>query len=50
MQLKCGIVWLLIWIGIASAGRDRLAKIENEVDKTVKSPFLLSIPSLGLVV
>jgi len=26
------VVWLLMWIGVSSAGRNRLAKIENKVD------------------
>jgi len=28
MYLKRNVVWLLTWIGISSAGRNRLAKIE----------------------
>ena len=39
MQLKHGVVWLLVWIGISQC---RLAKIENEVDnitKTAKSLY-----------
>ena len=34
---KCDVVWLLIWIGIFSAGRNRLAKIENKVNNITKT-------------
>ena len=42
MQLKNGIVWLLVWIGICHC---RIAKIKNEVDNITNS-----ILSLGLAV
>ena len=35
MYLKCDVVWLLVWIGISRAGRNRLAKIENKVDNNI---------------
>jgi len=31
MYLKCNVIWLLIWIGISSAGRNRLAKIKKKL-------------------
>ena len=38
MQLKRGVLWLLVWIGI---GRNRLAKIKNEVDDITQTAKLL---------
>jgi len=29
MYLKHNVAWLLVWIGITSAGRNRLVKIDN---------------------
>ena len=37
MYLKHNVVWLLLWIGISSAGRNRLAKTENKVDNITKT-------------
>jgi len=37
MYLKRDVAWLLIWISISSAGRNRLAKIENKVDNIAKT-------------
>ena len=37
MHLKCDVAWLLVWIGISSAGRNRLPKIKNEVDNITKT-------------
>ena len=37
MHLKHDVVWLLVWIGISRAGRNKLAKIENKVDNITKT-------------